>query len=86
MPKDKLNFTRTGLFRWFRCRYVSAANVIIFVGLAIWRGIPFRSWSKLWADFQAERVARDRKIVWQLIMAGKVRRDKEGHWAKEDKS
>ncbi len=39
---------------WFRRQYVVVANTIIFVGLAIWYGVPFHSWSKLWADFKRE--------------------------------
>ena len=34
------------LFRWARRRYVTVANVIIFVGLAIWHGVPFHSRKK----------------------------------------
>lgn len=73
-----MNFMGTGLFRWFRRRYVTGANVIIFVGLAVWYGVPFHSWSKLWADFEIEYEAWIRRIVWQLIMDGKVYRDKDG--------
>ncbi|KKM17319.1 hypothetical protein LCGC14_1676930 [marine sediment metagenome] len=82
-----MNFTGTGSFRWFRRQYVKVSNVIIFVAVAIWHGVPFHSWSKLWADFEVEHKAWVRKIVWQLIMDGRVCRDKEGRlWAKEDKS
>ena len=76
-----------GLFRWFRRRYVAISNTIIFVALAIWYGVPFHSWPKLWADFEVAHKAWIRRIVWQLIMDGKVYKDEDGRlWPKEDKS
>lgn len=65
-----------GLFKWFRHRYVVASNVIIFVGLAIWYGVPFHSWRKLWADFKAADVAWIRKMVFELMISEEIYKDK----------
>ena len=51
-----------GLFRWFRRQYVTASNVIIFISLTIWYGVPFHSWSKLQAEV--------RKVVCKIVEAG----------------
>lgn len=57
---------------------------IVFIFLAIWKGIPFRLWAYVWSEILAAHEAENRKVIWELKKEGLIYEDKEGRlWTKK---
>lgn len=57
---------------------VKIRNFVLFVILALWNGTPFRLWRMAWILIQADHEASTHKAIYELRVAGKIRKDEQG--------
>jgi hypothetical protein len=61
-----------------KCLFIQIKNLILFVSLAVQRGVPVYMWPAAWRGVKADHEARVRKLVFQSRIEGRIRQDADG--------